>query len=115
MADPDNREVIDALKIAVARNIVVYASDAKSIDDYIEKFYADETQDINELIENIGDDALQIMRDEDEDVGRLQDLASEAPIIRLVNLIITRAVESRASDIHVEPNIGKKMLKSVTG
>jgi len=103
MANPDNREVIDALKIAVAHNIVVYASDAKSIDDYIEKFYSEETQDINKLIENIEDNSLQIMREEDEDVGHLQDLASEAPIIRLVNLIISRAVESRASDIHIEP------------
>jgi general secretion pathway protein E len=39
----------------------------------------------------------------DEDVDRLRDLASEEPVIRLVNLLISRAVESRASDIHVEP------------
>ncbi|MBV9553898.1 MAG: type II secretion system ATPase GspE [Alphaproteobacteria bacterium] len=43
--------------------------------------------------------------DEDllEDVDRLRDLASEGPVIRLVNALITRAIESRASDIHVEP------------
>ena len=47
---------------------------------------------------------LEIIRDEeDEDVGHLKDLASEAPIIKLVNLLITRAVEARASDIHIEP------------
>lgn len=103
MANPDDREVIDALKIAITNDILVYASDTKSIDDYIDKFYTQETQDINKLIENIEDHTLQIMSEEDEDVGHLQDLASEAPIIRLVNLIITRAVESRASDIHVEP------------
>ncbi len=38
-----------------------------------------------------------------EDVDRLRDLASEVPVIRLVNQLITRAVESRASDIHIEP------------
>jgi general secretion pathway protein E len=103
MANPDDQEVINALKIAITNDIQVYASDAQSIDDYIEKFYSQETQDINKLIENIEDNTLQIMSDENEDVGHLQDLASEAPIIRLVNLIITRAVESRASDIHIEP------------
>ena len=41
----------------------------------------------------------------DDDVRRLQDLASEAPIIRLVQDLITRAVEARASDIHLEPRI----------
>jgi general secretion pathway protein E len=39
----------------------------------------------------------------EEDAERLKDLASEAPVIRLVNQIIGRAVETRASDIHVEP------------
>src|SRR5262249_44212762 len=38
-----------------------------------------------------------------EDEGRLRDLASEGPVIRLVNQLVTRAVESRASDIHIEP------------
>lgn len=37
------------------------------------------------------------------DVAKLRDMASEAPVIRLVNQIIQRAVDSRASDIHVEP------------
>ena len=39
----------------------------------------------------------------EEDAERLRDLASEAPVIRLVNQLITRAVETRASDIHIEP------------
>src|SRR6185503_65377 len=40
---------------------------------------------------------------DDENIEHLRDLASEAPVIRMVNLIISRAVESGASDIHVEP------------
>ena len=39
----------------------------------------------------------------EEDAERLKDLASEAPVIRLVNQLITRAVETQASDIHIEP------------
>ncbi len=39
----------------------------------------------------------------EEDAERLKDLASEAPVIRLVNQMIGRAVETHASDIHVEP------------
>ena len=39
----------------------------------------------------------------EDDAERLKDLASEAPVIRLVNLLITRAVETFASDIHIEP------------
>jgi general secretion pathway protein E len=51
----------------------------------------------------MGEKGFEFVREDEEDVGHLKDLASEAPIIRLVNLLITRAVESRASDIHIEP------------
>jgi general secretion pathway protein E len=103
MADPENQEVIDALKIAISHDIEIYSSDVRAIEEYIEKFYTQETQEISKLIENIEDDSLQFIHEEEDDVGHLQDLASEAPIIRLVNMIVTRAVESRASDIHIEP------------
>ena len=46
-----------------------------------------------------------------EDTERLHDLASEAPVIRLVNQIIARAVEARASDIHVEPFEGRLRVR----
>lgn len=104
MADPHNQEVIDAIKIAVSHNLEIYTSESQAINDHLEKFYSQDVQDINKIIENIEDDAtVHYIREEEEDVGHLQDLASEAPIIRLVNIIITRALESRASDIHIEP------------
>src|SRR5690606_23939374 len=54
---------------------------------------------MGQIVEDFGSDD-----DIDEaDVEHLKDLASEAPVIRMVNLIMQRAVESRASDIHVEP------------
>jgi general secretion pathway protein E len=45
------------------------------------------------------------------DVQRLRDMASEAPVIRLVNQIIADAVEGRASDIHVEPNVDSVLVR----
>src|SRR4029077_9385457 len=50
-----------------------------------------------------GEGDLEFLSDDEADVDHLRDLASEAPVIRLVNLLINRAVEQRASDIHVEP------------
>jgi general secretion pathway protein E len=103
MADPTSNEVIDALKVALRAEIQVYSGDEKAIDDYIARYYAQESQEINKVIENIDDKGFEYTSEDGEDVGHLKDLASEAPIIKLVNLIITRALESRASDIHVEP------------
>lgn len=103
MANPKDMHVIDALRVAVAANVIVCMADSKMIDDYIAKFYGQESQDISHIIENIDENNVQFVEDDDEDIGHLKDLASEAPIIRLVNLFITRAVESRSSDIHIEP------------
>jgi len=54
-------------------------------------------------VEGIDAGTLDSLAEEMEDIEHLKDLASEAPVIRLVNLIISRAIEKRASDIHIEP------------
>jgi general secretion pathway protein E len=103
MIHPEDRETIDALRVATGADIQVYAGDSKAIGDYIFKFYGQEPQNINRIIEDIGDTGFEFLQEDEEDIGHLKDLASEAPIIKLVNMVITRAVESRASDIHIEP------------
>lgn len=104
MADPGNREIVEALRVASAADVVVYTGEPGIIEEHIAKFYSQETQNINRIIEGIDEEDLEFIKgEEEEDIGHLKDLASEAPIIKLVNLFITRAVESRASDIHIEP------------
>src|SRR5512139_1465914 len=103
MANPDDAQTVDALRVATSAEVLVYAADPKALGDYIAKFYGQEPQNINKIVEDMGEKGFEFVKDEEEDVGHLKDLASEAPIIRLVNLILTRAIESRASDIHVEP------------
>ena len=69
----------------------------------IEKFYGNQASSLGRIVEGIGEDGLEGLAEEAEDIEHLKDLASEAPVIRLVNLVISRAIESRASDIHIEP------------
>ncbi len=103
LGNPTDREVIESLKVASGAEVIVYGGDNGVIDEYIAKFYGQEAQNINRIIEDMDEGGLEFISDEEEDVGHLKDLASEAPIIKLCNLLITRAVESRASDIHIEP------------
>ncbi|PKN32953.1 MAG: type II secretion system protein GspE [Deltaproteobacteria bacterium HGW-Deltaproteobacteria-19] len=103
MADPGDREAVEALSIALSADVRVYSGDGRMIDDYISRYYGQEAQDISEIIDKIDDVGPEFVDSGGEDVGHLKDLASEAPIIKLVNLLITRALESRASDIHIEP------------
>ena len=103
MANPEDRDTLDALKVATSADVLVYTADPKVMDEYISRFYGQESQNINRIMEDIGEKSLDFIREEEEDIGHLKDLAAEAPIIKLVNLFITRAVEGRASDIHIEP------------
>jgi len=104
MADPSDRGVIEALRVATAGDVVVYTGPPDIIEEQLSKFYSQEEQNINRIIEGIDEGEQEFINEQDEeDIGHLKDLASEAPIIKLVNLLITRAVESRASDIHIEP------------
>ncbi len=103
MANPGDKETIDALMVATSADIVIYACDGKVVEEYISKFYGQESQNINRLIEDMGEKGVEFLKEEEEDIGHLKDLAAEAPVIKLVNILITRAVETRASDIHIEP------------
>lgn len=103
MANIDDRETVDALKVATSSDVQAIAADSKVISEYIARFYSQETQNMSRIIEDMGEKGVEFIKEQEEDIGHLKDLASEAPIIRLVNLLITRAVEGRASDIHIEP------------
>ncbi len=100
MVDPDDVETIDALRLATGLDITVYRGKREEIIEAIERFYESPDTTVDEIVEGIGDEGAS---GEEEDVDHLRDMAQEAPIIRLVNVIITRAVEARASDIHIEP------------
>lgn len=103
MADPGDTGTIDALSVALGgAEVEVMAADPAEVEEYLAKFFDRQAGALDEIIsdiENGGDEPV----DAEEDVSHLKDLASEAPIIRLVNLLVSRAVDARASDIHIEP------------
>ncbi len=103
IADPADSELLDAIRSTLAADIVACACEEKAINEYIERVFGQESQNIDGIIENIDETGLSFVKEDEEDVGYLKDLAAEAPIIRLVNVLVSRAVENRASDIHVEP------------
>jgi len=99
MADPAEEYPQQAVALATGKAIERKVGFPSEIDDLIERYYGQGRSAMGTIVENLSDEAT---RSED-DIEHLRDLASEAPVIRLVNLIIQRAVEQRASDIHIEP------------
>ena len=99
VSDPADRFPVQALELASGRAVDLKIALRSEIDDLIERFYGSGRSAMGAIVENLSDEGA---RGED-DIEHLRDLASEAPVIRLVNLVIQRAVEQRASDIHIEP------------
>jgi len=99
MANPRDKQALKALAMASGKVIVPQVGVASEIENGIEKLYGGGRSAMGQIIDTLGEGD----GDELEDIEHLRDLASEAPVIRLVNLIMQRAVEARASDIHIEP------------
>jgi general secretion pathway protein E len=95
MADPLDFETISAVRTSTGLKVEVVLAPEQEILDAVERHYGagDKGSPDFEM------DAAQAS----EDLEHLRDMASEAPVIRMVNAMIAQAVEKRASDIHIEP------------
>ncbi|MGY3265969.1 type II secretion system ATPase GspE [Lysobacter sp. HA35] len=98
MADPQDVYQLDALRLALARPLSPVVGFRSEIDALIERWHGQGRSAMGAIVDTAEGEGGEL-----DDVEHLRDLASEAPVIRLVNLVIQRAVELRASDIHIEP------------
>ena len=100
LADP---YTLDDLRLSTGLTITVYLAQDREIIEAIDQYYGDGQATIEKIVKGYSEEEGGASGDDREDIDHLRDLASEAPVIQLVNLVITRAVEARASDIHIEP------------
>ncbi|MFM1816064.1 MAG: hypothetical protein RLZ98_2759 [Pseudomonadota bacterium] len=98
--EPPTSEILSALSYMFARTIEPVIACESDLLRQLERLYALRRGDLHQAAV----EASEPGRESDEDVRRLAELASEAPVIRLVHDLITRAIEEQASDIHFEPH-----------
>jgi len=103
MTDPLDHSTLDSVSQATGYTVKAVLGAESEIMDVLEKFYGSASSTLGRIIEGIDEDNIDSLSDEIDDIEQLKDLASEAPVIRLVNLLISKAIENRASDIHIEP------------
>jgi len=103
MADPSNIFAIDDLKFITNYNIEVVVASEQSIRESIDKYY-DSGATLQDVMEDFDDTDIFMADDEENvDLNELQKATEDAPVVKLVNLILTDAIKKNASDIHVEP------------
>ncbi len=96
-ADPTDRFVVDVVALAVGKPLLQRVALPTEIETALDRLYEPKAEDKGD---DLNADLGEVSED---DIEHLKDLASEAPVIRMVNQLIQKAVESRASDIHIEP------------
>ena len=102
MADPLDSFTSAAVAVATGRRVIASVAVPAELEAAFERLYAERPSADDD--HEVGNPAeIDGTEPSGDDAERLKDLASEAPVIRLVNQIIARAVETRASDIHLEP------------
>src|SRR5512133_2072912 len=105
MSDPSNIFAIDDIKFLTGYNVEVVVASEQAIREAIEKYYAEKGPDLDEVMSGFDDSEVSIIETDDPngDIVDLEKSAGEAPVVKLVNLILLDAIKKGASDIHVEP------------
>ena len=104
MSDPSNIFAIDEIKFHTGYNVEPVVASEVAIKEAIEHYYAEKGPSYDELMQGFDDNDVSIVEAQDgEDVVDLEKSAGEAPVVKLVNLILLDAIKKGASDIHVEP------------
>jgi len=103
MSDPSNIFAIDDIKFMTGYNVEVVVAPEAAIKKAIDKYY-DQSATFADVMEDLDDIDLEVVDEADNvDVRDLEKASEDAPVVKLVNLILTDAIKRNASDIHIEP------------
>ena len=102
MADPDDQDAFQALEVALGAKVAAVPAAEEEILEYIDAVYRPGSA-MSRLVGDLEPEDMDLASEETSEIGHLRDMAREAPIIQLVNLLVLRAIQMGASDIHLEP------------
>ncbi|MFO7587598.1 MAG: type IV-A pilus assembly ATPase PilB [Gemmatimonadota bacterium] len=105
MASPSDLGVIDDLKFITRFDVEAVVAGEYSLRQAIDRYYEVSTDRLGELLEELEEQDIEVVEDEEEllSTSQLQAQVEEAPVVRLINGLLTDAVRRGASDIHIEP------------
>jgi len=111
LADPSNIFLLDELRLLTKCNIVPVISFESDIKEAIERYYGEKEGRFDEMLKEISEEEVEAASDKPvEEIGSTEESAEDlsiqaddAPVIQLVNMVISEAIKMRASDIHIEP------------
>ena len=104
IADPNNVAAIEDIKFITRMDVFPVVAGEYTLRNAIERYYQQSDAQLQSLLKSVEDaEALEVVSEEQEEEVKAQDLAEDAPVVKLINGLLTDAVKRGASDIHVEP------------
>ena len=107
MTDPSNMFAIDDVKFMTGYDVQPVVASEDAIREAIAHHYEQSGEELQNVVDSLSDfnDDLDLIQETEEDIdlGELKGAVEEAPVVKLVNLILSEAITRGASDIHLEP------------
>jgi type IV pilus assembly protein PilB len=109
MCDPQNLSVQDELRTFLGYNIRVMVASESSIRAALERYYGDNTESVESIVESLENDdelaaaARALDQEGPIDLTSVEALADSAPVRKLLNMVLLMAIKDHASDLHFEP------------
>jgi type IV pilus assembly protein PilB len=104
VADPTNHAVVDDLKFITRYDVFPVIAGEYTLRTAIERYYEQTDAQLQSLLKDIEDtEDLEVIEEKDEDAAAPTAVGDDAPVVKLINGILTDAVKRGASDIHIEP------------
>jgi type IV pilus assembly protein PilB len=111
LADPADIFLIEDLRRRLRCKVQLVVTPPQDTLKTIEELSTGPQQQVDDIIKDIAEDAVEVVDSKTEEVADLEKIAGESPVIRYVNFLIASAVKEGASDIHIEPGDGKLRVR----
>ncbi len=104
IADPNNVTAIEDIKFITRCDVFPVVAGEYTLRNAIDRYYQQSDAQLQELLRGVEaeDSDLEVVSDEQDEEVKAQDLADDAPVVKLINGLLTDAVKRGASDIHIE-------------
>ncbi|NQT75926.1 MAG: type II secretion system ATPase GspE [Candidatus Omnitrophica bacterium] len=103
VSNPLNMKLADDLGFVTGLNIRMVIAKEEDIKKAVERYYGEEEESLGDVIDEAKKTSGKTAIKGEGDVDKLKEIASQAPVVKLLNMVLLRAVREKASDIHFEP------------
>lgn len=103
VSDPLNMKLVDDLHFVTGLDIKIVIARQVDIKKAVQRYYGEEEESLGDIIDEAEKTTSKAIVKGAGDVDKLKEMASQAPVVKLLNMVLLRAIREKASDIHFEP------------